>query len=220
MLLAEASAATRQARDALDAARHAEMAHALRGSLRAGSPCPVCMQPVTALPRTAAAPKAVAAAEKALAKHEAHEADVRSDRQERAAAVGAAATSVSEAETRAAQAAERVETTSAELRTAEAELTAIKDQLTERLGDGEPQALVMALEAELAAAESAAARATEEVEAARRDTGPRARASAKEQGATLANLASALAGVWGALGTPRSWNPIPTPCELPSSTRG
>ncbi len=66
----------------------------------------------------------------------------RQDKERRAAAVGAAETAVSEAETRAAQAAERAEQAAAGLRAAEADLTAIKDQLTERLGDGEPQALV------------------------------------------------------------------------------
>ena len=49
-LLAEATAATAQARETLERARHAEMAHALRGSLAPDHRVPCAPQPVATLP--------------------------------------------------------------------------------------------------------------------------------------------------------------------------
>ena len=147
--LEEASAATKEAHDALATARHAEMAHELRGSLVAGEPCPVCAQPVATLPKRGAAPKAVSAAEKALAKAERAEADLRAEKERLATTVGAATKAVSETEARLEEGTALLEASTEELRGIEAELTAVQDRITERLGEGEPHELVKARESEL-----------------------------------------------------------------------
>ena len=207
-LLVEASAATALARTAVDEARHAEMAHGLRGTLTAGRPCPVCEQPVASLPRTTAAPKKLASTSKALQKREAAEAKARQGKEGRAAAVGAAETAVSEAEIRAAQAGRGTDAASEGVRAAEAELAAIKDQLTERLGEGEPLTLVSAVEAQLTAAELAATQSSEAMERARRAL-DLAREQAEEADRAMSNLANALAGAWGGLDEPRAIQPDP-----------
>ncbi|MGZ8629498.1 MAG: AAA family ATPase [Actinomycetota bacterium] len=201
--LTEAAAATGDAREALAAAQHAEMAHELRGELSPGGPCPVCAQPVATVPKRGAAPKAVAAARKAAAKAEAAEAQVRTDRERLATAVGSADAAVSEAARRLDETARGLEAAAADLRAAEAELTAAKDRLAERLGDGEPRELIEARASELTAAEKAAAQAAREVDAARREVDA-ARERAEEISGSLARLANELAAVWGALGAPRT----------------
>ena len=208
--LEEASAATKDAHDALATARHAEMAHELRGSLVAGDPCPVCAQPVATLPKRGAAPKAVSAAEKALAKAERTEAGLRAEKERLATAVGAATRAVSEAEARLEEGTARLEASAEELRGIEAELTAVQDRITERLGEGEPHELVKARESELEAAELAVTQAATAVEAARRShEEQRERAEAAQ--AAVTTLAVELASVWGALAAPRS--PAATPDE-------
>ncbi len=201
--LAEGAAATADARGALAAAKHTEMAHELRGHLVAGEPCPVCAQEVATLPKRTSAPKGVVAAQKALVETEKSETALRTEKEGVAAAMGSATTAVAEAEIRVGEAGARLEETEEELRHAEAELTAAKDQLTERLGDGEPRELVAARESELANAEGAAERAASAVDAARRSLEAE-REKADEAQVALTALASDLAGVWGALGSPRT----------------
>ena len=209
--LEEASAATKEAHVALATARHAEMAHELRGSLVAGDPCPVCAQPVATLPKRGAAPKAVSAAEKALAKAERSEADLRAEKERLATTVGAATKAVSETEARLEEGTALLEASTEELRGIEAELTAVQDRITERLGEGEPHELVKARESELEAAEVAAAVAATAMEVARRShEEQRERADAAQS--ALTTLAVALASAWGALAAPRP--PAATPDEV------
>jgi exonuclease SbcC len=207
-LVSEAAAAVTEAREALDAARHEAMAHELRGSLTVGEPCPVCAQPIVTMPRKGAAPKAVAAATKELRTREKVEGRARQDKEEHAATVGAARTAVAEAETRAVQAGERAQLSNADLRAADAELSAVKDLLTQRLGDGEPHALVSAVEAELTAAEGIAKVTADAVETARRHL-DFARERSEDTGRALTTLANTLAGIWGGLGEPRTVEPDP-----------
>jgi exonuclease SbcC len=206
--LEAATADTRAAREALAAAQHAEMAHELRGSLTAGEPCPVCAQPVATRPKRGAAPKAIAVARRAAEEAEGAEAGIRAGRERLASEVGAAGAAMSEAEQRLSESAQTLEAAEADLRTAEAELTAAKDRLAERLGIGEPRALIEARSSELSAAEEAATRATHDVDAARRELDA-VRERAQEAATSLAKLANELAAVWGALGTARSLDATP-----------
>jgi exonuclease SbcC len=197
-----AEAATADAREALTVAQHAEMAHELRGQLTAGERCPVCAQPVTTVPRRGAAPKAVAAATKALRRAEAAEQQARSDREALAAEEAMARAAVAGAEQRKDDATRAVEQAAASVRDAEATLTSVKDLLAEQLGAGEPRALIEAREEELAAAEQAARAAGSEFEAARTALDAE-RERADHATATLVELGSRVAGIWGALGIPR-----------------
>ena len=201
--LAEALAATGAAREALDTATHAEMAHELRGQLATGQPCPVCGHAVVALPKRGAAPEAVASARTVLVAAEKAETRARTDRERCSVAQGSAGTAVTEAERRLDEATHRAEEAETGLRGAEAELTAAKDQLAERLGDGEPRRLIEARTSELEAAETAANLAAGQVDEARRELDA-VRERADSTTASLTTLANDLAGVWGALAAPRS----------------
>lgn len=201
--LREASSATSEARDALAAAQHAEMAHELATGLEAGEPCPVCAQPVVTLPKRGAAPEALAAALEAAAHAEASEGAARADRERRATTVGSAETGVAEAERRVGELSNAAELATAELRRAEADLAVAKDRLAERLGDGEPRELIEARASELAAAEQAVELASSDVESFRRELDA-VRERAEESTSSMSRLANDLASVWGALGTPRS----------------
>ncbi len=94
--LAAALQLVEAARGSVMDAKHAEMAHELRGTLEAGEPCPVCRQEVHTLPKAGAAPKA-AAAEKGLAKAERVEADARTTKERCAADAASARTAAAEA---------------------------------------------------------------------------------------------------------------------------
>ncbi len=201
--LTGAIAATAEAREALAAAQHTEMAHELRGELVRGEPCPVCAQPVVALPRRAAAAKTVTTARKAATKAETAEADLRAQRELLSAQVGSAETATAEAERRLEEATTARAETETAVRDAEAELTAAKDRLAERLGDGEPRALIQARTSELEAAERAAEEAAAGVETAHRKIDA-VRDRAESVQATLTSLAGELASAWGALGAKRS----------------
>jgi len=201
--LRDAAVATGQARDLLAAAQHAEMAHELRAELEAGERCPVCRQPVAAVPERGAAPEVVEAARKAAAGAETSETEARAGRARLATEVGSAEAAVAGSEHRLREISDEVERAAAGLRRAEADLAAAKDRLAERLGEGEPRALIEARTTELSAAEEAAQLAAIEVDSARREIDA-ARVRADETSRSLTTLANELAAVWGALGAPRS----------------
>jgi DNA repair protein SbcC/Rad50 len=197
--LGAADAAVEDARSLVLRAQHAEMARTLRGELHAGDACPVCDQPVHAVPRARAAPK-TAAAERTLAKA-AKQAEVGRAQRERAAS----ALSAAEASSGAAQgaiASTRDDEAGARAQHAEAQaaLAATRSQLVEWLGEeGEILALFEAREAELTAAEEAVAAAKDGV-ADRQEGLDRAKELAAGAAQQLATLANRLAGSWGRLG--------------------
>lgn len=199
--LETAEAVRAEAEAALHVTQHAEMGHELRRELIAGEPCPVCDRVVERVPRTGAAPK-VAAADRALAKARAAEGAAR-DAKERAAA--GAATALEQA----AASAQRVEALAIQLaaredatRKAEAALATTKSELVDRLGDGDPRALLDERQHELELAEGAVRAASAEADAARTAL-ETCRARADEAGRGLATLANELATAWGLLGQAR-----------------
>ena len=196
---AAAEAALEAARARLQQAEHAEMARTLRGELRAGDPCPVCDQPVHAVPRAAGAPK-VSAAERALAKATKELGSAQTRRERAASAFTVAETSAEAAAGAIASAAEVAAGATTEREAAQASLDATRSQLVDWLGEeGEIHALFDAREAELTTAEetvAAAAAAAQE----RRDALDRAKELASGAAQRLAALASRLAGSWGRLG--------------------
>ncbi len=196
---AAAEAALEDARGALQQAEHAEMARTLRGDLRAGDPCPVCDQPVHALPKAAGAPK-VAAAGRGVAKATKELGTARTRLERAASALTAAETSAEAATAAISSAADASAAATREREAAQAALDATRSQLVDWLGEeGEIQALFEAREAELTAAEEAAAAAAAAVQE-RRDALDRARELAAGAAQRLATLASRLAGSWGRLG--------------------
>ncbi len=203
-----ADGALEAARELLHRAQHAEMARTLRGDLRAGEPCPVCDQPVRAVPKAPRAPKVVAA-ERAVAAAS-KQLDAATSRRERAAAARTAA------ETAAAVAAEAIAPASvasvaadAEMGAARAALDATRSQLVEWLGEeGEIQSLFQAREAELTAAEDASVAAKDAVRACR-DALDGAKELAAGAARALAALANRLAGSWGRLGRDDAVAPDP-----------
>jgi exonuclease SbcC len=199
--LSAAEGEAAEADASLHAARHADMARALRVELVAGDPCPVCDRPVESVPKAGRAP-AVAGAEKALARARAHVAAAQASAQASANAVGtararlaAAGAKVEEAERARGAATERVRRT-------EAELVAVASQLVDRLGEGDPRALLEERRAELLEAEQARDAASG-AESSARDALDEARRGAERAAAALAGLATRLATAWGALGAHR-----------------
>ena len=149
--LASASRQTGEAEAAMHDAEHADMAHELRRSLTAGEPCPVCRQVVPALPAAGRAP-ALAKAERALAAARTAQASARDERDalaalratanERSASLSAHLMTL-EADATTAEAARRA---------AEAALAATKSELVDRLGEGDPRALLAERQREVAEA--------------------------------------------------------------------
>ena len=165
--VAEAVARLAEADDTLHAARHAEMAAELRGGLAANEPCPVCAQVVTVVPKAgkAAGIKAAERARAAAAKR--HETDARARDRAAVAAANAAATAAAAGTERDRLAAASAAAEAA-ARQAEAELAATQSELVDRLGEGDPSALLEERRRSLTAAETAA-RAAAEAERAARD---------------------------------------------------
>ena len=195
----EAGAALDAARERWHQAQHAEMARTLRGDLHAGEPCPVCDQPVHAVPKTAGAAK-VAASERAVAKAT-KELDVAAARRERAvSALTAAETSAASAAVAIESAVAAAAAATRDREAAQAAIDATRSQLVDWLGEeGEIQVLFEAREAELTAAEEGVATAKEAVQE-RRDVLDRAKELAAGAARALSTLASRLAGSWGRLG--------------------
>jgi exonuclease SbcC len=208
----EASRASASAADALalaehelteaEAARHeahqADAARSLRAELVPGEPCPVCAQPVTTVPKAGRAP-AVAAAEKAV--------EAARDRVTAARAVSqAAAGAVATAEARHAAAVMRsaeldsdVAAATERMRGADAALAAVASELVDRLGEGDPHALLEERQAELRAAQAARDEAIA-AESEAREGLDAARHGGDEAASALADLAARLASAWGMLG--------------------
>ena len=186
------------ARGSLMDAKHAEMAHELRGTLEAGEACPVCRQDVHTLPKAGAAPK-VAAAEKALAEAERDEARARAEKERCAADDASARTAVGEASAGIARAEDVLERATAATTATDSALDATKSQLVEWLGEeGDVRSLFEARQAELIAAELAVDQARTEVERARSAHEESVR-QAEDAGAMIAKLANRLSGIWGRL---------------------
>jgi exonuclease SbcC len=190
-----------RARGAHAEAQHAEMAHELRGALIAGEPCPVCDQPVGAIPKGRAAPK-VAAAARAVAKIEAALEKARREKELASQTRASAATSVDESANRAKESGAHLELMMERLRKAEAAIAATNGQLVEWLGEGDARTLLETREAELNAAERGAEDARAAVDAAR-VTLEQTRESAVGSSHKLASFANRLSGAWGRLGEDR-----------------
>jgi exonuclease SbcC len=205
----EAAEASRiQADEALHVAQHAEMAHELRRELAEGAPCPVCAQVVERVPRAGAAPK-VSAADRRLSKARAAERGARTARD-------GAATTLATAVEQAAAGALRLDALTLELtaiqdaaRQADGTLALTKSELVDRLGDGDPRALLQERRRELDAAETRVRAVSADADAARTRLDA-CRRDADEANRRLAELANALASAWGLLGEPR---PIGTGAE-------
>ena len=199
--LEAAESASTEAEAALHVTQHAEMAHELRRDLTAGEPCPVCDRVVERVPRAGAAPK-VAAADRALAKARTVETKARNTKEQAAAG---AATALEQS----AAGSERAEALAIQLvagqdaaRDAEAALATTKSELVDRLGDGDPRALLDERQHELELAETAVRAASAAADAARTRL-ETCRVQADETGRGLATLANQLASAWGLLGQPR-----------------
>jgi exonuclease SbcC len=190
-----------RARALHDDAQHAEMAHELRGGLIVGESCPVCDQPVHAIPKRAATPK-VAAAARALAKTESSVEKARRAKERAAQAVASAATAVDEAAQRSKGSDEHRERMAERCRAAEAAIAATNGQLVEWLGEGDARTLLAAREAELEVAERAAEDARAAVDVSREQL-DHVREAAAGSGQRLASIANRLSGAWGRLGEDR-----------------
>ncbi|MEO8423691.1 MAG: SMC family ATPase [Actinomycetota bacterium] len=198
---AQATHAVEQARAALAGAQHAEMAHELRDALVAGEPCPVCDQPVGAIPKGRAAPK-VAAAVRAVDKVEAAATEARDAREQASQARASAATAAEGAAKRAEEAAANHERTAERLRASEAAIATTNGQLVEWLGEGDARTLLEARQAELDTAERAAEETRAAVDAARAQL-EQTREAAAGSRKQLTSFANKLSGAWGRLGEDR-----------------
>ncbi len=196
--LAVALAVVETARGSVMDAKHAEMAHELRGTLEAGESCPVCRQEVHTLPKAGAAPK-VAAAEKALARAERDEASARATKERCAAADASARTAAAEASGGIGKAETVLERAITAMAATDATLAATKSQLVEWLGEeGDVRSLFEARQAELTAAEHAVDEARTQVERARSGHEESVR-QAEDAGRSIASIANRLSGIWGRL---------------------
>src|SRR5439155_15633629 len=163
---------------------------------------------VERVPRAGPATK-VAAADRALAKARTVETKARNTKEQAAAG---SATALEQA----AAGAERADALGIHLaaredaaRDAEAALTTTKSELVDRLGDGDPRALLDERQQELELAETAVRAASAAADAARIRL-ETCRARADEAGRGLATLANELATAWGLLGQAR---PVGTAAE-------
>jgi exonuclease SbcC len=198
--------------DSLHRARHAAAAGDLRRHLAEGSPCPVCDQIVATVPK-AAAPAKVAAAETALATARSAEAEARAAWEAAQRDAATAAERAAQVVAARDQADATLATATAAARSAEAAVTATRSELVDRLGEGDPRALLQARQAELDDAERLAkelaathARARDAVDAARREGADASKA--------VATLATRVAGTWGALQRPRDISADPAGVRL------
>ena len=131
------------ARDALDRARHANMAHALRGRLVDGEPCPVCRQDVAELPPAGEATdltEAEHAHESAVERLATARRQAEEARTELAAAAAAEQAATSQLEA----ARTEIEVLRADLEATLADLAVVDADLAGILGDGDPASLLKA----------------------------------------------------------------------------
>ncbi len=199
--LDDASGNVAEADRALHDARHADMAHTLRAELVAGDPCPVCDRAVATIPAAGRAP-AIAGAERALERARRGEGKARAAHQAAAADVAAAEERIASARARLKERTHEVELAEEALRDADAALAAAQSELVDRLGEGDPRALLEERSRELSEASAAAERAAAEATEARSAL-DRARRDSEESRARLAAVANRLASIWGMLGEPR-----------------
>ena len=200
--IAAAELAAADAERAMHEARHADMARTLRSALEAGAACPVCEQPVTTIPKAGRAP-AIAGLEKALTRARRIEGEARTSQRTAAAAVATADERLTSARARADERARDLEGADEALRVADAELAAAQSELVDRLGEGDPRALLDERRRELAEAAAATERAVAEASRARVALEEARRAGdAGRDG--LSGLANRLASIWGMLGESRT----------------
>jgi exonuclease SbcC len=198
--LATASATVADAEQALHAARHADMARTLRTELVAGEPCPVCDQAVATIPKAGRAP-AIAGAERALERARRDESTARDAHRSAAAEAAGVEERLGSARDRAAERALGLERADESLRAADAALAAAQSELVDRLGEGDPRALLEERTRELAEASAALERTNTEAAHARAAL-DRARRLGEEGRSRLTSLANRIASVWGSLGQP------------------
>jgi DNA repair protein SbcC/Rad50 len=200
--------AVEEARTALEAARHGEMARELAGTLSAGEACPVCGQQVATLPRKGPVARKVKAAESALKKAESAAHVAQRSLQEAVAAHAAAQTGAQQAQTTIVDAASEHHRLVTAAQEAQVAHRTTQGQLAEWLGEGDPHALLAERAEELDAAEDAMHRAEEAVEVARKAL-DRLHADAKDADTAVARFANQLAGAWGQLQEVREVAPDP-----------
>ena len=135
--IAEADLTAAQA--ALHAAKHGDMAAALRSDLTAGEPCPVCEQVVVAVPPAATNPRLMAA-ERAVQAAEVERARLESQRSEAAAGLEAARSSLAASEARRDAAAATFELAREARTAAEGQLEKMAAQVRDVLGSDDPRA--------------------------------------------------------------------------------
>ena len=206
--LALGEAALDDAEVARHAAHQADAARTLRAELIEGEPCPVCAQPVVAVPKAGRAP-AVAAAEKAVTTARGR---VETAREAARTATGALATAEARqaaAATRSAELDAQAEGATEGLRVADAALAAVASELVDRLGEGDPHALLEERQAELRAAQAARDEAIA-AESEAREALDAARLEGDEVAAALADLAAKLASAWGMVGERPQGDTSPT----------
>jgi exonuclease SbcC len=199
--LEEAVSTVATAERALHDARHAQMARSLRTELVAGEPCPVCEQTVPAVPGAGRAP-AIAGAERGLERARTTEAKARSAHQEAAGRAASTEERLSSARARLEERVAELDAADEALRVADASLAAAQSELVDRLGEGDPRALLEERTRELAEAAEAMERATAASSEVREALDLARRAGERERAAS-AVLANRLASVWGMLGESR-----------------
>ena len=186
---------------ALHDARHAQMARSLRTELVAGEPCPVCEQAVAEVPKAGRVP-AIAGAEQKLERARKAEAKARAAHQTAAGQAASAEERLSSARARLDERAAELDEADEALRVADASLAAAQSELVDRLGEGDPRALLEERTSELAEAAAAVERAAAAASEAR-DALDLARQLGEQGRAAAAALANRLASVWGMLGESR-----------------
>ncbi len=195
--LAAATDALSAADEALHLARHHEMASELRGSLVPGDPCPVCAQIVATRPKRSES-AGIRQAERARASAHTQYAQAMKSRDGAAAAAARTAAGAAAALTDRDRAAAEAADAAAVMRDAEASLAATQNSLVERLGEGDPNALLDERQREHERAETAARAAADDARTAR-DALDTIRQRATATANALARIREQLAGSWGAL---------------------
>jgi exonuclease SbcC len=194
----KASKEREQAAAALHQAHRSEAALALRAGLEVGAPCPVCEQPVAALPRARKAAD-LAKAERALEQAEAAERDARDRTTTAEASLAVAREAAAAAGREGARAAREAAEAEEAAQSAAAALAVVGHRLADLLGEGDPVVRLDERRSRVAAAEAAAGAARLRVEEARRARADTQR-QAREVGAGLQAMATGLAAVAGRLG--------------------
>ncbi len=198
----EDAAKTRRLLDAatlrLHEVRHADMATELRRHVTVGTTCPVCERVIEQVPPPGAA-SAIDDAVEGERAAAARAAAAQEMRTRAAAAHAAAARGMTEAHGSLEQARGRLDRAETDEREREAALAAAKSEIVDRLGDGDPRALLDEREQQLRRAEADLKAATDVVAAARREVED-ARVAGERASAEVIKLASRLTSTWGQIG--------------------